>query len=97
MERGDGRRGVLHHDALRDLQNELARVQPCAAKCAVNVVDEPRMSELACGEVDTHSAGWLVWKQLVPSTRLATRFLEHPLTDRDDEARFFGDRYEGGR
>src|SRR5260370_26100144 len=94
MQRGDRRSGVLHDYAFGDLQHELAGVETRGAQRTLDVLDQPRAAELSGREIDAHGARRLAGEQLLPSARLTTRFLEHPLADRNDETGLFGDRYE---
>ncbi len=69
------------------------RIELRLAQGAVDVVEQARMLELSCREV--HGQADRGRRELArPGGRLAAGFLEHPLADRDDQARLLGGRDE---
>ena len=91
MQRLDGRLGILHHDALGDLELELVWVEPGLPQRAFDVGQQVRLLELASRQIHAHHHGLLVKGEHLPALRPAARLLQHPLADRHDEAGLFGD------
>ena len=77
-ERPDPDLGLVHHDALGDLELERRRVEPGLGQDRVDLVDEVRLAELAGRQVDRHHqaraaragrrATRVAWRQAVSST-----------------------------
>jgi len=90
----DGRFGLLHDHAFGDLELEVTRVEARVVDRLFDITHQSMILQLPRGNVDAdkHILGAGIAQ--LPLTHLLTGFFEHPLANRDDQARVLGQRNE---
>src|SRR5262249_15785463 len=86
-------RGVVHDEALGDLQLEQCGVEAEAAQSGRNQLNQFLVGELASREIDRHADRSYIWKMSEPRCVL-TGFAQHPLTEGYDQPGFLRERDE---
>ena len=89
--------GLVHHDALGDLELEGRRIETRLGQDRVDLIEEIGLGELAGGQVDRHHQRRPARSRVAPSPRLAAGRLEDPPAERHDQAGLLGQRDERER
>src|SRR5687767_11814416 len=87
---------ILHYHALRDLEFQAVRIQLAVFQRLFDSFEQIRLFYLSPRQIHAQGQRPMTWRRDLPVTNASARLCQHPLTNRNNQTRFFSDRNEVG-